>query len=189
MSVPETVGLRKAALTLHALPSADRQKVWSRLDETQRNCLSPLLEELQVLGIPQGRQWLPDDVSVPVSVRKGGAPLDVQQMRARLWRLSPDEAIVLLAGQSIDTVAAVLTVADWPWAAEVVSHWPADQRHALRIRMDVKRQWPPKLAAQLLHSFWTRLGTAPVTGAAAGKLKVVARRPWYRAVMSVFVPT
>lgn len=66
------VGLRRAALLLHALPVTDRRWLLGRLDDGQRRQLQGLLDELAALGV----QVAPADVAALTStpVTPSGGP-------------------------------------------------------------------------------------------------------------------
>ncbi|MGC4061426.1 MAG: hypothetical protein QM749_11515 [Aquabacterium sp.] len=187
MPAADAHSLRQAALALHALSSEDMQRVWQRLDDTQRDTLSPLLDELDSLGIPKGRQWLDEGAQVAGIQAGQGLPEQVQDDVRRLSRLGAHQALALLTTQSLDTAIAVMQMAPWPWLAEVTENWPAEQRHAVRARLAQKQAHPRKLLAQMLKLMAQEAAMqAPVTRpASTGK---AANKPaWYRSVMSLFL--
>ena len=135
----DQTGLRKAALLLHSLPEAARVGALARLEDARRAVLEPLLQELQTLGVPPGHSWL--DLS---DLRTESGP------HQTVWNLTPDGAAAILGSQSLDTVAAILSLARWPWADELLSQWPADQRSQLRRLTEQSRVVSKPVAETLL---------------------------------------
>jgi flagellar motor switch protein FliG len=184
MPASEINTLRKAALTLHALTTKDMRKVWERLNESERMALSPLLEELSSLGIPKGRHWIDDD----------GGSADIEDSQPdprtaiRAWRAS--QALAILSTQSVDTVTMVLRIEPWPWQAEVLDTWPAEQRHALRARLEASASdVPPRLTDALLRG----MILAPAQERSMQGLNKPTSSPtnrrWYHGVASLFMLT
>ena len=187
MHVREGHPQRQAALALHALSPDDRERVWSRLDESKRTVLTPLLDELSSLGIPKGRTWIEDERSNPDADGTRSDQDDSAANRRIVWRLHANDALSLLTRQSIETAVIVMQLAPWPWLAEVVENWPPQQRHTLRARLEKQDvQLPAKLSSQLLK----QMGLAAVQHARAQSAgTTVVKRPWYHAVMSLFMLT
>lgn len=187
MPVADITSLRKAALTLHALPEKDVQRVLARLDESKRDALKPLLSELSGLGIPKGRQWVPDD-------DRGTA---VESPREWVWRLDPQAVLGQLMTQSIDTALTIMQIAPWPWLEDVVALWPPEQRHVVRARLAQQRAVPKRLADDLLDRMVACLNTnvspgAPselLTSPSSASNTSAVKRPWYHGVMSLFMLT
>lgn len=178
MSTTDTASLRQAALTLHALPERERQRVLARLDDSKRDALTPLLAELVTLGIPKGRQWVRDRQDI-------GATATALSPRERIARLSPEAALEALSAQSVDTAATVMQIANWPWLDQVLATWPADQRHVLRARLEAGRTVPERLAEDLL----ARMASNVKTFVPAPKGAVATRSPWYHGLKSLFLLT
>lgn len=173
----DQTGERKAALLLHSLPGPARQEVLARLDDARRDVLAPLLDELQALGIPTGHAW------VDLNGQAGEAG-----PHQAVWNLGGSQATTLLAGQSLETVAAVLSLASWPWAAELLNQWPAEQRSQLRSLAASPRSLPSPLAESLLLS----LGDKARHAGAAGGVPLVAQRTvrpsWLQRVLRSSAP-
>lgn len=186
MFATDATNLRKAALALHALSAGDMQRVWQRLDQAQRDALSPLLDELTSLGIPKGRQWI-DSTSDELPQAGDAGKGAVQADRSAIWRLRADQALAVLTTQSLDTAVAVMQIAKWPWLSDVVNNWPPEQRNAVRARMDVPRAWPAKLSDQLLQSMAAQLSSmTDVAKPVNAPSQRVSSRRWYHGVMSLF---
>lgn len=141
MQAAEQQPLRQAALALHALSVGDRARVWARLDESRRNELEPLLTELHELGIPSGQTWISSAPSLPREREREGevANDDIDALVRRAKRLPAEAVLHVLPSQSLDTVASVLTWYPWPWLDAVLSGWPPEGRHSLRLRLQDKR--------------------------------------------------
>lgn len=195
MAVVEDSGLRRAALTLHALSSDDRARVWQRLDQTRRALLDPLLVELVQLGIPQGRPWMDEH-----ALRSSGRHLDQvdqtdpaessESLRRQVAALEAAQVHAALLTQSSDTAAVILNSADWPWRNVVLEQWPATSRHALSGRLsDDRSDAPPALLNQLLRSLLA--ACAQTAGGHACERQALqpaptARRRWHQSVASLF---
>jgi hypothetical protein len=181
-----TTRLRRAALALHALNEVDRQRVWTRLSGAQHALLSPLLQELVSLGIPKGHQWLSDSEGVLEAAPGVKARAHEPTAKSLIWGLSADQVINLLAGQSLDTAAAIVSADAWPWKPTLLDRWPAEQRHALNERLKNPFQPSARFIEQLLRELssrgLTRIPTLPSELSRSGS----ARRPLLSAVMSLF---
>lgn len=191
----ESMGARQAALSLHALSEADRERVWTRLSASQQARLSPLLDELRQLGVPQGQPWVSARVQSPRAAGGGGVAVDAASqplatLRAQVASLQPVRVSAALAGQSPDTVSTLLRMQNWPWSEAVIAAWPADTRHVLRQGGDLTRPVPDRLASCLLQVLLVQVATQPASrpglaGSPAGHPH--RARPWYRGLMSLFV--
>lgn len=169
---PDQTAERKAALLLHSLPGPARQEVLARLDSARRDALLPLLDELQSLGIPTGRAW------VDLSPQQ-----DESRQRQLVWNLGSAQAMAALSGQSLDTVAAVLGLAQWPWAGELLAQWPADQRARLVSLAESPRALPAPVAESLLASLAGQIGRSGLGG---GMPSAAPRSSWFRTLKKAF---
>jgi hypothetical protein len=160
--------LRSAALTLHALPAPDREWLLEGLSGRQRQLLLPLLEELQVLGVPADPELLqelqPDAGS--------GTP-------APAWpeALSAAEVAVLahvLAGEPLGLTRSLLAIREWNWTPQLLAAMDEDRRRKLR---DDPPACPPAplLQAAILQALRLRCESQPPVVPAA------ATSRWHRA--------
>jgi hypothetical protein len=172
MAHDQTTSERKAALLLHSLPGAARQEVLSRLDGARRDALLVLLEELQGLGIPTGRAW------IDLGQQQGEA-----SQRQSIWNLDSGQAAIVLRGQSLETVAAVLGLASWPWAPELLAQWPADQRARLATLVESPRALPARVAESLLSTLADKVGQLGLEPGAPLATKRPPRQSWWRRVL------
>lgn len=148
---PDQFGQRRAALALHALPEHDRQRVLLKLSPALVNTLQPLLDELNALGIPKGKPWIADDAIVP------SRALPSHPDARKLWLLSSDQVLALLADQSLDTVAVILACTDWPWKGQVVKEWPSGARTALRDRLEKMAGHPLAADHRVVHNLLSKM--------------------------------
>lgn len=81
-----TPGLRRAALTLHALHAADRAWLLKQLAPDARNALQRLLDELNRLRLPRDREL----IRAALQASKGDAALAADAARA-LGRVLTDQ--------------------------------------------------------------------------------------------------
>ncbi|RZK99224.1 MAG: hypothetical protein EOP36_19950 [Rubrivivax sp.] len=172
MAHDQTTSERKAALLLHSLPGPARQEVLSRLDGARRDAMLGLLEELQGLGIPTGRAW------VDLSQQQGGV-----SQRQLLWNLGSGQAAIALSGQSLETVAAVLGLASWPWGPDLLAQWPADQRTRLASLTESPRVLPARVAESLLSTLADKVGQLGLQPGAPLATKRPPRQSWWRRVL------
>ncbi len=187
MPAADAVGLRQAALALHALSPADRQRVLSRLASPEREVLKPLLAELSSLGIPTGRQWLTDDHRLAQGERAGAVerPLSIEERHRQVvnvcsWPL----ALQLLSAQGEATAAAVLRAASWPWHRQVVANWPPERKHLLLAKLECVQQVPAHLQAALLSRMASAVVASTGVPVVVGLSTPEHPRPWYRRAFS-----
>lgn len=173
----DQTGERKAALLLHSLPGPARQEVLARLDDARRDTLIPLLDELQTLGIPTGHAW------VDLSSQAGEAG-----PHQAVWNLGSGQAAAHLAGQSLETVAAVLGLASWPWAAELLNQWPAEHRRQLKNLAVSPRTLPSPLAESLLLSLADKARRAGAVPSVPLVAKRTVRPSWLQRALRSSAP-
>ena len=130
-----TEGLRRAALTLHALAAEDRDWLLRHLPADQGQALEPLLDELRTLGIPQDRSL----VQTALGGLQAAEPVDRAQAQAlarALAQEAPGLQSPLLSLLPAEQRAALLAC----WPAEVLrptpvatpSSWSPALQEALR---------------------------------------------------------
>ncbi|MDO9005738.1 MAG: hypothetical protein Q7V20_20020 [Aquabacterium sp.] len=173
----DQTGERKAALLLHSLPGPARQEVLARLDDARRDTLVSLLDELQALGIPTGHAW----VDLNSSAGDAGP-------HQAVWNLGSAQATALLAGQSLETVAGVLGLAAWPWAAELLSQWPAEQRSQLKSLAASPRAMPTPVAESLLLSLADKARHAGIKPGVPLAAKRPVRPSWLQRLLRSSAP-
>lgn len=124
---------RRAALTLHALPEADRQWVLQRLEPMLQQTLQGHLEELAELGIPSDPSLIKQALS-EAAARDG-------DWRRRLD--GRDAALVheLLADEPAGVLARVLQAGPWSWESALLSQVPAHRRSTAE---QARRALPPE---------------------------------------------
>lgn len=163
MERPERPDDRKAALLLHSLSQPDQHRVIERLALQHQQRLRGMLEELQSLGIPKGRAWVPAE-----------DPLPSDDLPTQLKRVPPDMALRALADQSTDTVATLLMISSWPWAAQVLAPWPADKRHRLEGLLAQRREVPSGLARHLMARMLAAVEALPPQPRQAAKVRAAS---------------
>ena len=108
---------RSAALMLHGMSDADRAWAWSRLDDTHRQALTPLLQELQDLGVPRDAALLGDAVAAD-PVAPSAAPRTARQHVAAADAVQVADA---LAAEPAGLVRRLLALGPWPWQDAVLA--------------------------------------------------------------------
>lgn len=106
-----SAGLRRAALTLHALDQADRAWLLERLPAQSREVLGELLGELRELRIPR------DDEVIRAALSE--APLD-----ASLGSADAKALCLVLADESPVLQSLLLATLAEPQRSAVLQHWP-----------------------------------------------------------------
>ncbi len=91
-------GMRKAALTAHALAAPDREWVLQQLPAGQRQALLALLQELEDLGIPRDRSLVSQALrSSPASPAPSApGPFDAVKVES-LWKGLANEPVAVKA--------------------------------------------------------------------------------------------
>lgn len=142
---------RHAALTLHALPPADREWVLRRLDPQQQLVVEGHLEELRGLCIPA-------EADLVRSALQQSPPAESESAwRAALAARSGAEMNEVLRVEPVALVARLLDLGPWTWEADFLQCLtPAARARiaALRQRADAAAH---ELDAWLLREWAARL--------------------------------
>lgn len=131
-------GLRRAALALHALGTADRDWLLQRLATPQQQALATLLAELQELGIP------PDAGVIRTALSEA----------AEAPALPRDEALALclaLERESPSLQSLLLAALEPAQSEAVLAHWQTEF-HARPSRVAAPA-WTPLLREAVLESW------------------------------------
>lgn len=145
-------GPRRAALLLHAMPTADRQWILGTLEPAERVRLEAMLEELRSLGIAPA----PAFIEALVNSNDGpAAPFRPQDVDADVvhdvLRDEPDALIVRL-----------LAPAPAAWRRAVIDEFDASRRNALRACVagpsTAPQESPCRLDEELSRQLQARLG-------------------------------
>jgi hypothetical protein len=129
---------RRAALLLHGLPSSTRSQVLARLDESDRMRLSPLLQELEHLGIPASVAHALPAVPASPFEQADALPADVV---ARCLHARPTAV-----------VAVLFHARRWRWRDAVLAQMDARRRDALD-----RPQTTPAVAPRLIEALCRQL--------------------------------
>lgn len=155
--------LRQAALTVHALPDADRAWLLQSLSPLQRETLRPLLAELEELGIPRDPGLLP-------SIHREAA----HRRAMAAWPESLDAAGIAALSRVLEREPAgvtrmLLAIHPWDWVDEL----PATLRQrALTLKSEASLA--PALRESLIHALQEQvqkeLGREPVATMASAPM-------------------
>jgi hypothetical protein len=164
---------RRAALALHALAPADRERVLAMLDDAQRAHLKPALHELHELGIPP-------------SLSPAEAPPATRQSLSMIEQLSALQASVIvpaLSALSPSTIATLLRVAEWPWGQAALEALPGPQRVAIRVQGERVTRPGPRMCEALCRALDAAVQKRATEGrskATEPPLKPTGWWPWKR---------
>lgn len=146
--------LRSAALTLHALDAPDRQWLLEGLSQRQREMLLPLLEELQVLGIPG------DPALLQELHPHGDTPA---QSPAWPETLDPGEVATLarvLADEPVGLTRSLLAIRAWRWTPQLIAALDERRRQELEAQ-PAARAPAPVLQSAILQALKMRCESLP----------------------------
>ncbi len=157
MAAVEPIHARRAALLLHGLPLAARQRVVAKLSSSESAKLKPLLDELTQLGVSpalgeQLQQIAVIAKSVPVKTDEQPAPERELTVLERAERLSADDVARCLQRCAPITVAHLLRSHEWPWKARALGLMPEARR-----LVDLAAMGSPTFAPAVLRAFCERL--------------------------------
>lgn len=97
---------KSAALAVHALAAHEQREVLRTLTPTQRQHITPLLEQLRSLGVP---------AATNLRIERRPAQRAERSAEQRCAALSVEDVTRITAQQSPATVAALLRAGSWPW--------------------------------------------------------------------------
>jgi hypothetical protein len=179
-------GLRRTALTLHAMAPRDRDWLLSQLAPDQRAAVRQLLDELNSLGILADPALLQEALrqhraqqTSPVSAADGRREHrhrcrgDGTSGRAGAATGRPGGLAQLLMAEPEALVAWLLHLRDWHWQAQLLSHFGAPQRQRILAQLQRLRALPQtdvaaaQLAACLMMTLYQRLRVQPALPASA----------------------
>ena len=133
-------GMRRAALTLHALDRGDRAWVLGQLSEGQRGLLEPLLADLATLGIPRDRALIQDAMTVEATLAVPLQPaFDAQALCLVLAR--EPEAFRTLWLASMQKSERMNVVRHWPLPLEKPPAAAAAVSWSVALHDAVKASW------------------------------------------------
>jgi hypothetical protein len=122
---------RRAALTIHALPAADREWMMQRLDLPQRRTMEVLLGELDSLGVVADARMVEQALA---------AVTEPKAEPVWHWTLAGCDADTMLAclkDEPAMLVARVLERGPWPWDSALLERMhPLRRRHVEQCRRD-----------------------------------------------------
>lgn len=124
----------QSALLLHAMADSDRHWLLQRLDQTERQRLQTLLDELTALGIPSDEKILKQSLDCA-----GGGNSDAARHDTALRRLllaAPESLAMLLKAEPDGLIARLLPVHDWPWRDELLARLGSVRAQGIREQME-----------------------------------------------------
>lgn len=147
-----TDGARHAALLLHAMGPADRNWMLDALSSAQRQQISGLLQELEVVGVSR------DPLLISEATADGDSsdrPSDEEFLMA-LDRSGVERAVAYLRTEPAELLAQWLQCAHWPWKEDLLGALEANKRRELKeILVDRSvsgRSTPRAMRARLIDA-------------------------------------
>lgn len=164
--------IRRAALTLHALPAPDREWVLRRLDPHQQRLLGDQLRELQALGIVADDRLVRDALTQAPS--EEATPAWKEMLRAA----DAERVHALIQNEPAALVARLLALGPWPWEADLMERLgPAGRAHVSARKAGVQRC--AALDENLLSEFARRIEDAAPKQRAGNEVRTQPRpRGW-----------
>jgi len=151
--------LRRAALTLYATHSDDREWVLARLSERDHPSLKELLAELASLGIPR------DPELVRFALSQGAAEIATRPLQ-KLGRIGDAaRCAAVLESEPIALVACALAVVPDLIRAQILEQLSPNLQRKLQSEPAV--QVPPRLREVLMHQLTEQFGQDARGGARA----------------------
>lgn len=160
-----TMGLRKAALLLHAASPADRRWLLDNLPGSRREQLSGLVDEISALGIPADPTLLHDVVDLPqgLAAAFGHDPSREHASEARLDalphlldvvdRAPPALLVQILRDEPPGLIVSLLELHAWSWRTAVLNQLGAIKRRQVEDLLTPPHESVGTLAAPALRRF------------------------------------
>ncbi len=149
------VDARRAALTLHALPAADREWVIRRLDPGQQQLVDEHLRELQALGV------VADQRLVQQALAWAASHEPASSWRGTLIACDAASIQALLWSEPASLIARVLAQGPWPWEEALLAALGPTRSDQVRALRNSKRA-NSALDDWLMHELVRRLETVIV---------------------------
>lgn len=145
------IGYRRAALCLHGLSESDRAWVLQSLPDGQRLELTRLLSELQAMGVPRDKSWLPH---MPGGLNTGKDTRIVvppgMELVALLEAVPINRVMVLLEGEPDEVIAILLHCHRWNWRQAVIEALkPMRCAHVMGLQPDA---WSARVRDAVLEA-------------------------------------
>ncbi|PCE23731.1 hypothetical protein BWP39_29060 [Paraburkholderia acidicola] len=183
------IGLRKAALLLHAVSQADRQWLLGRVDDARREQLSSLIDEIETLGIPADYMLVRDVVELPRSLALAfGADSpaahgsdEAFDAIEHLFRVvdaaAPARLAQILRDEPAGLIASLLDMYPWSWRHAVLSQLGVVRRRQIEElsmlpRASADAAPAPALRVFLLSAIERKLEALPLAQPVAGPTEV-----------------
>jgi len=168
-------GHRQAAVALFGLSEPDRRGILAELPTADQRILRGYLKELASLGF---------DPAADIAPRApAAAPQPAPGARQRVHGSSAAAMLAVLGNEPATLVAQLLSLAAWPWAAELIELLPAPRRKLVRDALDGGFAAAPARELFLIDAVASALGAHPVSAPApaAGIAATLSRwMPWTR---------
>ncbi len=133
-------GHRQAAIALHGVSSNDQEAILANLPEQDQTILRGYLQELQTLGFtPTDNALAVAQASLPSAATEptmASAVPAAPEQPMQLADVSAACMFAVLAQEPSGLIAQVLSISNWPWAAEMLTMFAPAKRAAIVNQID-----------------------------------------------------
>ncbi|MGD8911366.1 MAG: hypothetical protein PVJ68_01310 [Candidatus Thiodiazotropha sp.] len=158
-------GLRKAALYLHGLEETDRRWLLDALSDNERERLQTSLAQLDEMGVPSGKAWLPELAEAQtIEIREEeSAPQNSSEI-ASIEGADLSRLIEIFEHEPDCIVALLLKQRVWSWHQAYVGKQYLQKREQLLRALETPAPvLKPKVEAALVTALAARLNKAEST--------------------------
>lgn len=156
-------GARKAALYLHGLTAADREWLLSQLPASEIDSLRGLLDELQMLGIPNEPLLEAASTAVEPTITITDSDSELQSEHDLLHGADPDAVVQLLIHEPIAVISTLMRISNWSWKKPLLEALSTPRHEQLMASLNSAAYVTPRVQAALLDAVNVRFASKPAS--------------------------
>jgi hypothetical protein len=157
-------GLRKAALYLHGLEDVDRRWLLNALSDDERDNLLATLTELDEMGVPSGKAWLPELAETHITEAREEENAPHSSEIEAIEGADLEKLIHAFEQEPESIVALLLKHRVWSWRqAYLGKQYLQKREQLLRAFETPSPPLKPKVEAALLTALASQLNKAEST--------------------------